>query len=292
MTTTTNVHTAKVLEESVVQTLRYFEFFQHSLRTEEVHKYLSRKASLAEVELGLNQLLLKGRLSCENGLWAIDRAHITIRERHLRRNERMLRTAKVVGRFIQFFPFVRGVYLSGSLSKHGITSKEDDLDFFIITKAGRVWATKMLLIAFKKVFLFNREKYFCINLLMAEDQLELKKHNLYIATEAASLIPLTNPGLLREFWEKNPFILNRFPNLELPQKNGKQKRLRVFEAMIDRIVGEALECKAHKMFKQHVEEQRKESGYYDTSEGVSAYFPESVEESVLNHMAKSNLKDE
>ena len=292
LTTTTKAQTTTILEESALQTLHYFGYFEHALRVEEVHKYLNVKASLAAVETALNRLLKKGAVSCNDGLWALDEAHCYIREKHLKRNARMLRAAKVMGRFIQSFPFVRGVYLSGSLSKHGVTTKEDDLDFFIITKSGRVWATKLLLIAFKKVFLFNNEKYFCINLLMAEDQLELKKHNLYIATEAASLIPLTNPSLLREFWEKNPFVLNRFPNLELPKKHSKQKKLRVVEAIIDSTMGKALERSAHNRFKQHVEEKRKESGYYDTSEGVSAYFPESVEERVLNHMAKSNLKDE
>lgn len=292
MTTTTKVYTANKLEESALQTLRYFEYFEHALLVEEIHKYLNVKGSLAAVETALNRLLKKGTVSCNEGLWALDEAHCSIREKHLKRNARMLRAAKVMGRFIQCFPFVRGVYLSGSLSKHGVTTKEDDLDFFIITKSGRVWATKLLLIAFKKVFLFNNEKYFCINLLMAEDQLELKKHNLYIATEAASLIPLTNAGLLREFWQKNPFVLNTFPNLELPERHSKGKRLRVLEGLIDLVGGEAIERGAHRMFKQHVEEKRKESGYYDTSKGVSAYFPESVEERVLNHMAKTNWNNE
>ena len=82
----------------------------------------------------------------------------------------MMKAAKRVGTFIHRFPYVRGVYLSGSLSKHGITGKDDDLDFFIITKAGRVWAAKLLLIAFKKIVLLNSEKYFCINLLMSEEE--------------------------------------------------------------------------------------------------------------------------
>lgn len=288
MTTTTKVHTANRLEESVLQTLRYFGYFEHALRVDEVHKYLNVKASVVTVEKTLDGMLKKGAVACNDGLWAIDQGHCAIREKHLKRNARMMRAAKVVGRFIQCFPFVRGVYLSGSLSKHGITTKEDDLDFFIITKSGRVWATKLLLIAFKKVFLFNNEKYFCINLLMAEDQLELKKHNLYIATEAASLIPLTNPSLLYRFWQTNPFISKQFPNLSWPSVHTTKKKLRVLEATLDWIMGSSLERRAHAMFKQHVASQRRESGYYDTSEGVSAYFPESVEERVLNHMANKS----
>ena len=123
---------------------------------------------------------------------------------------------------------------------------------------------------------------------MAEDQLELKKHNLYIATEAASLIPLTNPSLLYSFWQTNSFISKQFPNLSWPSVHTTKKKLRVLEAILDWIIGASMERRAHAMFKQHVTSQRRESGYYDTSEGVSAYFPESVEERVLNHMANKS----
>jgi len=292
LTTTTKLYSAKVLNDAVLKTMRYFEFFQHALRTEELHKFLSIKATKEEVQSALDSLANQGKLHSKDGFWALDESHIAIRRKHLSRNIRMIRAAHFVGKFISLFPFVRGVYLSGSLSKHGATNREDDLDFFIITKAHRVWTTKLLLIAFKKIFLFNREKYFCINLLMAEDQLNLKKKNLYIATEAASLIPLTNTKLLGTFLQQNPFVHRQFPNLEIPRQRNKGLRLNVFEGLIEIIGGAALERRAHKMFEKHVQNQRKESGYYDTSDGVSAYFPESVEESLLNHMSKSHLSDE
>ena len=287
--TSQNAHTAaQQLYSSVYLTLRYFEFFEHALFSEEVHKYVSVKSSRQEVLVVLNALYEQGDVVCKDGLWAMHMAHIELRLKHIDRNRAMIKAAKFVGVFIHRFPYVRGVYLSGSLSKHGVTGKDDDLDFFIIAKAGRVWAAKLFLIAFKKIFLLNSEKYFCINLLMSEEELILKKRNIYIATEAASLVPLTNAPLLDTFLNANSWIQEYFPNQELISKVVVRRTIKPLEAIIETIAGRALERKAHNMFLKHVEQQRKASGYYDTSEGVSAYFPESVEEQLLAFLAQKS----
>ena len=198
----TSTHTHIAAQEqyvAVLETLRYFEFFEHALYGEEVYKYLTIKSTRDQLSAALNHLRKTGKIVSKDGLYALDKAHIELRLKHIKRNEKMMKAAKRVGAFIHCFPFVRGVYLSGSLSKHGVTGKDDDLDFFIITKAGRVWAAKLLLIAFKKIVLLNSEKYFCINLLMSEEELVLNKKNIYIAPEVASLVALTNEPLLQSF---------------------------------------------------------------------------------------------
>jgi hypothetical protein len=255
---------------------------------EEVHKYLTIKSTQDQLFTALNHLQKTGEIVSKDGLYSLSQAHIELRLRHIERNQKMMKAAKRVGAFIHRFPYVRGVYLSGSLSKHGITGQDDDLDFFIITKAGRVWAAKLLLIAFKKIVLLNSEKYFCINLLMSEEELVLNKKNIYIATEAASLVALTNEPLLHAFFAANPWIHSQFPNLQVQPQKERRKGFKPLEATIEFVGGRALERKAHSLFTKHVEQRRKASGYYDTSEGVSAYFPNSVEEQLLAHLAQKS----
>lgn len=280
------------MQRAVLCTLHYFAFFKHALYAEEVWKYLGLKATAEEVKSELAALENLGHVASKNELWALDAEHLDIRLKYMGRNEKMLRAARRMGRLIQCFPYVRGVYLSGSLSKEGITGADDDLDFFIITKAGRVWAAKFLLIAFKKVFLFNKEKYFCINFLMAENHLELAKRNSYIATEAASLLPLTNAPLLAKFFAENAWVAEYFPNFEFPAVKPARMSAGIVEAVVELFFGAKLEAKAHRMFVQHVEEKRQDKGYYDTSEEVSAYFPESVEEQLLHHLDKQIFEHE
>jgi len=287
--TSTHTHiAAQQLHIAVLQTLRYFEFFEHALQGEEIHKYLTIKSTRNQLFAALNHLKTTGEITSKDGLWALDEAHIELRLKHIKRNQKMMKAARRVGALIHRFPYVRGVYLSGSLSKQGITGKDDDLDFFIITKAGRVWAAKLLLIAFKKIVLLNSEKYFCINLLMSEEELALNKKNIYIATEAASLIALTNEPLLFTFLAANPWVQTQFPNLEVQPQKIPRKGIKPLEAIIEFIGGLALERKAHRLFTKHVEQERKASGYYDTSEGVSAYFPNSVEEQLLAHLTQKS----
>jgi hypothetical protein len=280
------------LKTAAIDTLGYFEFFQHALFVEEVHKYLSLAATLEEVNDSLVLLKDEGSVFEKQGLWALNPQHIQLRLKNVRRNKRMMRVAKRMGKFIHWFPYVRGVYLSGSLSKSGITSSADDIDFFIITKAERVWAAKFLLIAFKKIFLLGSEKYFCINFLMSETELGLKKKNVYVATEAASLVPLTNPNLLGHFFKANPFIQAQFPNFESPSAGALKPSAGVVERMLEWLIGDYLEKKALSMFTAHVRENKREGGYYLTSQEVSAFFPDSVEDQLLAHLKRKSLKDE
>ena len=80
----------------------------------------------------------------------------------------------------------------------------------------------------------------------------------------------------------------QFPNLEVQPQKEHRNGFKPLEATLEFIGGRALERKAHSLFTKHVEQQRKGNGYYDTSEGVSAYFPHSVEEQLLAHLAQKS----
>jgi hypothetical protein len=112
---------------------------------------------------------------------------------------------------IRCFPFVRGVFLSGDLSKR-VATPSSDIDYVIITAPGRLWICRLLLIAFKKVFLFNSRKFFCLNYFLTEDRLELDDRNYYTATEIAHLKPLVNFPLFLKYLNANGWIKNYFPN--------------------------------------------------------------------------------
>ena len=88
-------------------------------------------------------------------------------ETRIKREERAMKMWKItryVVHVIKRFPFVRSIMVTGSLSKNCCT-KDSDLDFMVITKKDRLWISKTLLMLFKKIFLLNSYKYFCINML-------------------------------------------------------------------------------------------------------------------------------
>ena len=108
------------------------------------------------------------------------------------------------------FPFVRAVALSGSLSK-GTHFAGDDVDFFLITSAKRVWTCRLLLMLYKRIALKGSHDHFCINYLVSESQLAVPDKNLFTATEIAWLVPMNGHALLQRFVNANDWMSAHLP---------------------------------------------------------------------------------
>lgn len=132
-------------------------------------------------------------------------------------SRKIWKTAWFVTHVIKRFPFVRCVMITGTLSKNS-SDKDSDLDFFIITAPKRLWVARSLLMLFKKIFLLNSKKYFCINYCITEDNLKISKRNIFTATEIATIKSTYNEKLAGQFIESNSWIKEYFPNYILKDK--------------------------------------------------------------------------
>ena len=287
------------IQKAIVNVLEYFDFFQHSLYPDEIHKYLSLKASKEVVFKNLEEMLSTGYIFTKNGLWALNTKSLDVRLHNLKRNTRLLKISKRMGWLIRKFPFVKGVYLSGSLSKLGANS-DADIDYFIVTKNNRAWSARLFLTAFKKIFLLNNKRYFCINFFLDENHLELNKKNIYTAIESASLIAIHNKGLLGKFYEKNGFIQEYFPNF-IPQKAYNFNYTSSFKSQYDPLYGTTneiaddffgnwIEKKAQDIFKKRLSIKfNGENGDSEISDHASGIWPNSVQNRVLNNYNEKKL---
>ena len=102
------------------------------------------------------------------------------------------------------------VCISGSLSK-GYMDEKADIDYFVITEPGRLWLSRTLLVAFRKVFLLNSRKYFCINYFLTSDNLSIPDRNIYTAVETVSLIPTYNYPMYLELLQRNEWVREWLP---------------------------------------------------------------------------------
>ncbi len=125
--------------------------------------------------------------------------------------EKRLKTAKRVSGLISRFPFIRGILLSGSISK-GFMEEDSDIDYFIITHPNRVWFSRLMLMLFKKLFFFNSKKIFCINYFVDSEKLEIEEKNIFTATEIVTLLPTYGKKIYDEFYEKNYWVKEFYPN--------------------------------------------------------------------------------
>lgn len=201
-------------EYAVLQTLAYFEVFQYPLREEELLSFCAEPGATPELlsEI-LQNLHEQGRIYRfgaffqlkNNASWASKRIEYN------RRADAVLPRARRMADFIAKFPFVRAVFVSGSLSKHCMRP-ESDVDFFIVTSPGRLWVARTALVLFKKIFLLNSHKYFCVNYFVDTDHLEVEEKNLFTATESVTLLPMWGADYYDDFCRANAWAWQRFPH--------------------------------------------------------------------------------
>lgn len=202
---------------SALKTILYFSLFKYPLTRTEIFQF-SENTDQKEVDSEIDLLLKKGIIFNFDGFY-IDVNNPDRVERRLKGNEmarNIMPKAIKVSRKIAKFPYVKGVCLSGALSK-GYYDDDGDFDFFIITKPNRLWIARTILVLYKKIFLFNSKKYFCVNYFISSDQLEIAEQNLFTATEIATLIPLYGKDTFVDFLAANPWAKPYFPNKPTPK---------------------------------------------------------------------------
>lgn len=211
-----NHQSVSLVEEKIILTLLYFDVFNYPLKAEEVFRFLgTNHITVSDVKKDLLELKRKKIVYQFEELFSVQNSEFNA-VRRLRGNlqaEKYLPLARRKAKLIAKFPFVRGVLASGSLAK-GYMDHNSDLDFFIITEPKRLWIARTLLVMYKRIFLFNSHKHFCVNYFIDSDNLEIEEKNLFTATELATAIPLYGTAYYQSLHRNNEWITNAFPNFQ------------------------------------------------------------------------------
>lgn len=199
------------LQQALIRTLLYFDIFNHPLRRDELERFCGAAAD--DLAAALNALCESGIVQRRDDHFALATIEPLIERRRDQEKRAQARMAKArrMSHFIGGFPFVRGVMLSGSISK-GVLAEDGDIDYFIITEPGRLWVARTLLVLYKKIFLLNSRRDFCVNYFVDGDHLAIEDRNLFTATEIATLIPTHGPLQCAAFFSANEWIFDHFPN--------------------------------------------------------------------------------
>jgi hypothetical protein len=200
---------------SLIKKLIYFDIFSHPLLPNEVVDYCNHPDINIKNGLRvLNDLKIRNLVSYHGGFYFLgnDIAKVEKRVEGNRLATQRLKTAGKYAALVANFPYVRAVFISGSLSKH-VMKPDSDIDFFIITEPGRLWVCRAFLTLFKKVFLGDSYRNFCLNYFIDSDSLEIPDKNIFTATEIAFILPMYNYSLYKEFLLANQWYREEFPNL-------------------------------------------------------------------------------
>ena len=193
-----------------LKTILYFSIFRYPLKLEEIHSY-TNYADLEQTITELQHLIDEKILTKidEFYVYGSDLDSVTKRLRGNLNAKKAILKAKQKAILISKFPFVEAVAVSGSLSK-GYYDSESDIDYFVITKHNKLWICRTLLMLYKKIFLLNSRKYFCVNYFISSEQLEIEEKNRFTATELKTLIPLQGQEIFEDFYKNNNWITDYF----------------------------------------------------------------------------------
>lgn len=233
--------------KNILSTLAYFDLFNYPLTMEEVYFFLPVKVNFEEFEYALLGLAIDRLIFKFDHFYTLKNDYF-LTERRQKGNAKaaeMISIARNVGALLIRFPYVRGVAISGSLSKN-FADDDSDIDLFIITAKNRLWIARTIMHCFKKLtFLIKKEHYFCMNYYIDEEDLLIHEQNIYTATEVATLMPLHGDTVFEQFYTANAWTRSFLPNKCLRLATAKPvKRFflkKLVEVLFNNKMGNALD---------------------------------------------------
>lgn len=200
----------------LIEPLFYYDIFSYPLTLIEIvqfSKIEKEKYSQQQILEVLELMLIEGMIHQMEGFYLLNPYDSWVHNRKManQRAKKMLPKAYKMAKLMSWFPFVRGVLVSGSLSKN-VLPEDGDIDYFIITAHNRLWIARTALILFKKIFLLNSKKYFCVNYFVSVENLVIEEQNRFTATEIATVLPIYGQELYENFRTANNWTDSFYPN--------------------------------------------------------------------------------
>jgi nucleotidyltransferase-like protein len=233
-------------EAAILRVLCYFDIFHYPIIASEILQFNESAISQEEFLNAADRLIQAGALFNFDKFYSLENNLSRVENRILgnERAEKIFPRAKRIGALLFRFPYVRAVAVSGSLSKN-FADEEGDIDFFILTKANRLWIARTFMHLFKKLtYLFGMQHSFCMNYYLDETSLEIKEKNIYTATEIKTLLPLAGTKTIQDFFETNDWSDQWLPNFHAEKQgiNDNRSMLKRFiEWMLNNKMGDKLD---------------------------------------------------
>jgi hypothetical protein len=285
------------LPVDILKTVAYFDIFDYPVTSGQIFYFLTRNSVTAEdVVRSAEQLVSDGRLVKRDDYFLLtsnDPKIVRQRRDGEEKARRLLTAARFIARMLKRVPFIRGVFITGSLSK-AVADSDSDIDFMIVTVPERVWIVRSMLTLFRKTFLFGSSKYFCTNYYVTERAFPLELRNLYTAVEVVTTKAVWNATAFEQYqmcnrWTKD-FLPNNTPSADpelliTPSRSWLQRVAELFLHLlplrsIDRRLMEYHRTHWTKAF-GHIPDDRRETMFMITPD-VSACWPDDRQQPVLS----------
>jgi hypothetical protein len=236
------------LRPSILKVIAYFDLFNYPVSLEDIVYFLDTEAEEYPVKRELDTLIKEGCLFRTGPYYSLQNDPTLGDKRNdsCRRADALLPIAEKGARLLFQFPFVRGVFISGSLSKRCAEEKED-VDYFIVTSANRLWIARTIMHLFKKLtYLRGHQHRYCMNYYVDEEALEIREKNIFTATELITLIAASGNGGIISFFKANEWTTRFYPRYQYRNRESMGTRRssllkRTCEQLLNNRIGDRLD---------------------------------------------------
>lgn len=193
----------------ILRMVAYFDIFDHPLFISELQRFvgLSHEMLLSELRLLETKLNVLGDSVCLIN----SKPDMAQQKKKRARASKNWPQAIKYGRHLSHLPFVKGVLLTGSMSK-GAVSADSDFDFLLLVEPKRVWMVKTILEVFRKSMPKPRREHYCANYILGLDDLQLQHKNVFTAIELSTAVPLFGAEACSAFIRSNQWSASFVPN--------------------------------------------------------------------------------
>lgn len=232
------------IEAAILRTILYADVFHFPLTLPEIHRFLIHNEPISLLNIEASLQTMHDLLHEENGYYCLKNREEILKKREEREAhcQRLWHSAFRYGRWFATIPFVRMVALTGALAVRNPASLQDDFDYILVTKAGRVWMARLFAVMLVRfVRLLGRE--LCPNYVLADEQLVQKRQDIFIAHEIAQMQPIYGIEIYEMMLKENSWAKEFLPNLEAyPAKNQQALGIKlIFEWLLRGSLGDWLE---------------------------------------------------
>ncbi|MBP9821847.1 MAG: nucleotidyltransferase domain-containing protein [Candidatus Pacebacteria bacterium] len=262
-----------MIEDAVLATLAYYDGLNYPLSVFELNRYLvnpqrlrSQTESIDNISyedvLGVvEKLVARGQIDQEYGFYflkgrtGLSQLRIEREKISAQKWRKCLRRAY----WLQLAPWVRGMFVSGSLAL-GTVNKESDFDVLVLVEPRRLYLSRLILSGIASLIGARRTRYettapdkFCFNHYITTDALGIKHESLYNAQTYSHLVPMAvSPALSGKFFAENlwinKYVYNFTPHQQTIRRSVRPNRLfflisRTLEFIGSGSLGNALEKK-------------------------------------------------
>lgn len=227
------------MRKHLTTVLEYFAFFSYAPTLREIHTFYPERISKKNLSELLNEGCVRGKLvrfSSEK-TFSLFQSHYshhsltTVCSRYTLPQYSIKTAQKLKIKYhdshywttwaIQIYLFllkylscVRFVGVTGSSSMSGYTP-QNDVDLFVIAKAGTLWFSRLATIVLAKTLRIHGGSGVCLNMYFDEDGLSIPKvkQNTYIAHELLQMRPLIDKTSIHSLLiQANLWVFDFFPN--------------------------------------------------------------------------------